>query len=64
MMREQLIDAIASAIMRGEETFKGVRLPSPQRGGTDYQRRSYARWEAARIVEQRPLEWTFQENKQ
>ena len=62
MMREQLIDAIASAIMRGEREFKGVRLPTPQRVGTDYQRRSYARWEGVRMVEQRPLEWT-QNNK-
>lgn len=46
------IEDIKNAILRGEEFFNGIKLPTPQRTGTFTQQSSYALLKAREIFEQ------------
>ena len=53
MTQQQLVNDIASFIMRGEKFHYLIKdeLPSPQRSGTYIQRKTYAMLKARKIVE-------------
>jgi hypothetical protein len=41
---------VTSAILRGESTYEGVNLPSPQRTGTYTQQQAYANLQARNLL--------------
>lgn len=43
---------IAIAIMNNKKEYEGIKLPTPQTAGTDYQRETYARIKAREVIEQ------------
>lgn len=43
---------IARAILRGDEFFKDIKLPSRQKAGTYSQQVSYARYKAKKVYDQ------------
>jgi len=50
-----IVEMITRAIIRGDKTFRGITLPSPQGAGTYTQKNSYARYKAKRIYDQNIL---------
>ena len=48
-MNTQEIDNIKQAILRGDKLYKGIKLPSTQKSGTDGQKEGYALQSATRI---------------
>ncbi len=46
----QRIEKMARAILRGEKSFDGIELPTGQKCGTEYQKKTYAMIKANELL--------------
>lgn len=52
MTRFEIVEQIKKAILKGNKSYMGVRLPSPQGSGTSMQKSTFARMKAEDVYDQ------------